>query len=409
MPDKSMRKNKSKRKHKAKSKIKSNTKSNTNKTKKLKGGRFIGKGSFGCVITPAISCPKLDKSEEQQKLDKHVSKILINPDEDVKEEIKLSKIVRNLDPNSNYFITFTDACRLRQIPSNRSNVTSVRYTDDSFSEWRNLEYKKTDKDFCPIDLGLKPINLVMPYAGMDLLMILSKQSKDPNARQILSQILVNFKSGFKNLLQGMYKLHNARIVNRDIKMDNIIADYNESRELQIKYIDFGLASHLTEEYTTNINNVGLQGTPTYIPLEIFIAYNINKYLDAKYGDSYILSKIFRDINESVKPMYVDLKERNVVNQLGPMVNILFQKIKGEFKTKMILDNFFGQNSVGIFDGYLQKADVYSLGLTLYEFLDIAKGRVYQDTLLYDLIKHMIELDPVKRYNVVDCMKHSYWQ
>ena len=39
-------------------------------TPKLKGGKFIDKGGFGCVITPAIPCSRTDKN-----LDKSISKI----------------------------------------------------------------------------------------------------------------------------------------------------------------------------------------------------------------------------------------------------------------------------------------------------------------------------------------------
>jgi hypothetical protein len=37
--------------------MKKQTKKNRIKNK-LKGGRFLGKGSFGCVISPALKCSK---------------------------------------------------------------------------------------------------------------------------------------------------------------------------------------------------------------------------------------------------------------------------------------------------------------------------------------------------------------
>ena len=47
-----------------------------------------------------------------------------------------------------------------------------------------------------------------------------------------------------------------------------------------------------------------------------------------------------------------------------------QKIIGEFKNKEILKNFFGTESeLNKYNGYLQKGDIYSLGLTMYIFLD----------------------------------------
>ena len=86
--------------------------------KQLNGGKFLGEGSYGCVVTPAIPCnksnsisnPSLNKSLKQS-----VSKIIIAPTETDKDEITISNKVKRLDPNQIYFITFVDACYIKQI------------------------------------------------------------------------------------------------------------------------------------------------------------------------------------------------------------------------------------------------------------------------------------------------------
>lgn len=133
---------------------------------KQNGGRFIGKGSYGCVITPAIPCTniKIHKKHSYNKTfnkthSKHnyslaksnttVSKIIINPSKEIKSEIALSNIIHKIDPNQNYFITFNNNCILKNIPDNRSNAVEVKQytsTNDSNS-YSNSTSDTSDKKY----------------------------------------------------------------------------------------------------------------------------------------------------------------------------------------------------------------------------------------------------------------------
>ena len=99
-------------------------------------------------------------------------------------------------------------------------------------------------------------------------------------------LYTNLKHYLKHLLYGIYKMHKNRIVNRDIKPENIMAKYNkESNNINIRFIDFGLSEELTNEYCTHYSNILANGTRDYIPLDICIIYNIiyhDDSLDKKY-------------------------------------------------------------------------------------------------------------------------------
>jgi len=216
----------------------------------------------------------------------------------------------------------------------------------------------------------------------------------------------NLKECIKNLLQGLLKMHQHRIVNRDIKEENIMANYNEEKnQIELRFIDYGLSEDLTPEYCKHYSNIVLQGTYVLIAPEIFIIYNINKY--SRHNDEYIMDKINKDISSYVKKMLKNLKiDTSDVNNI---VKKIFLEIKTMFDNRKILDKYFGVNDS--LNGYLQKNDVYSLGITLYEFLDSYTNviNIKKDLRLNDLLKKMLKLDPNERFNALQCLHHPYFK
>jgi serine/threonine protein kinase len=72
-----------------------------------------------------------------------------------------------------------------------------------------------------------------------------------------------------------------------------------------------------------------------------------------------------------------------------------------------VEKYFGTNK---YDGYLQKSDIYGLGINIYKSLyyynKIDIQRKYPQ--LYDLLMNMIKFDPDERYNVLQCLNHPYF-
>jgi serine/threonine protein kinase len=230
----------------------------------------------------------------------------------------------------------------------------------------------------------------------------SSKHKIKTAQMLFS----NLKECIKNLLQGVLKMHQYRIVNRDIKEENIMANYNEeTKKVDLRFIDYGLSENLTPEYCTHYSNIIMQGTYILIAPEIFIIYNINKY--SNYNDEYIMNKINTDINSYVKKMHQDLKLDT--SDMNNKINKIYFEIKNLFNNHKILEKYFGVNDN--LNGYLQKNDVYSLGITLYEFLNVYTTLidVKKDLRLNDLLKNMITLNPNERFNALQCLQHPYFK
>ena len=427
------------------------------KNKTLKGGRYIGEGSYGCVIAPSIPC-EVKKSKLKSKLknkDKTkkskfnlqniekiqnvhiikntVSKIIINPNEDTTKELYISKQLKHIDPDQKYFITYEDTCVLKKIPNDRSNSIRVKYTNNDIDDYIELENKKTDTEHCKIDLSLKPRNIVMQFGGYDLNELvnidISKVFKKMQLKKIneielhmittYKSIFEQFKMCFKNLLTGLYKIHQLHIVNKDIKLENILANYNnKTGKVQMRFIDFGFSIKITPEYASHYSNFDdFAGTPEYMPPELYIVDVLYDYYNKK-NDSYILKKIRAKINETTKEMLIELKQDKYINELNEIIHSLIKQIKNEFDTKKVLSKYYGTNDNKI-NGYLQKSDIYALGITMYKLLNISNHdnhhnkyfktiNVNNELKLNNLLKNMINPDPNKRYNILECLRHPYF-
>jgi serine/threonine protein kinase len=226
---------------------------------------------------------------------------------------------------------------------------------------------------------------------------------------LIGQMLFkNLKECIRNLLQGLFKMHRNRIVNRDIKEENIILNYNENtKKIHIRYIDYGLSELLTSEFCKDDNNIDLKGTFELIAPEIFIVYQIYNNKQYVRNDNYIMGKINSDIKDYVKKQ---LKSLHIdTSELYNIVPQLYSKIKSEFNNKTLMNKYFGTNEH--LNGYLQKNDVYTLGITLYEFLDAYTNEIdiRKDLRLYDLLKKMINIHPDNRYNTLQCLNHPYFK
>lgn len=385
---------------------KKNTKTNNNSI--LSGGKYIDEGGFGCVISPALACSHKDKN-----LSKSVSKILRDSRDDITNELQISSILHKLDPNNKYYITYDKYCYIKNIPEDRTDIISVHYTDDKLTEFEiegeiEGKLKKKDKKYCDVELSLNPINLIMKYGGYSLSSVMKTNHKNKGTRAIMHIMFINnLRHYFKHLILGVVKMHNNRIVNRDIKQKNIMMNLNkETNEVAVKYIDFGLSEFLTTEFCQHISNINRNGTPSYISPDVHITYILRKY--SSLSEHYIKKKILHEIHSTVKKALLKINEKELLGNLDNNIIALYEKIKNLYNNNKILPIYFGSEK-NKFNGYVQKCDIYALAYSIFETLYIySEINVQQHTQLYDLLIHMIAFDPDKRYNAVQCLSHPYF-
>jgi len=406
-------------------------------TPKLKGGRYVDKGSFGCIITPALPCSKTDTN-----LQSSISKIVHDTDNDsVSNELEISNILRKLDPEQQFYITIDKYCYIHKIPQDRKDLISVRFKDDDLTEYNSVDKTGKDKNTCDIDLDMNPINLIMPYAGISLknIMKTDMRKEHKSIRATMHKIFINnFRTYFKHLLIGLLKMHNNRIVNRDIKEQNIMLywkrdhkdhrDHREHRDnnsksdntqfknnddntnandiMVVRYIDFGLSSFLTSSICKNSDNIYMKGTFYYLSPDLLICNMIKKYNHKT--EEYQMEHIMKYVNKYMRKSLLRIGEKNMLSKLNENIKYIYDKIIYIFKKEHHLESYFGSDTNKL-NGYLQKGDVYALGITLYECLSVYSNiNVKKLPDLYDLFLKMIDFDPYKRYNVSQCLSHPYF-
>ena len=403
-------------------------KKTTPRTKKrgLQGGFKLGEGGFGCVIVPHIPCSKkvLPKSK------KYISKIIQSNLKDYREEVKLLNKIKEIDPNNKYLISFEDTCVLNDndVKNRKSDddILRVKYntigskiSNEKFTILDKevddkLKKEDIDNEYCKFDPRLRYFNQIQIEGGKELNTYFKLPVADLNYKLLKN----NCRYIFKYLLTGLKLLHKNRIVHRDIKPQNILIDIVNNK-LYPRFIDFGLSTDFNEDY--EIEDIGhRQGTATYIPIDIHIAYRIiklsykkvnvftpmgvnklkteiNKIYVSKYKDYYQKNKLNKSFlkfkSSTEKDTLVNTKEYVNTNDIHSLlIKLLIQYRKG----KLLL------NHKRHYDGYMYKADVFALGLTFKKFYDALK---INDNKIENLIKHMVQPNPDKRYNVNQCLKH----
>lgn len=369
------------------------------------GGKFIGKGGFGCVVAPALKCSKKDKYTDMM-----VSKVIPTHDIHYSNELKISQVLKKIDPAKKYYLTFEKYCFINQIPDDRRDFVNVHYLNDELTKWEVVEGQpEKDKNACRLELALKPINLIMDYGGYSLTDIGAVSMKLQGTKAKMHQLFIdNLASNVKHLVLGLVKMHFNRIVNRDIKLRNIMMSFNkETKQVQLRYIDFGLSNLLTTEFCNDANNIRTAGTPNYIAPELYTASVVNRYRER--SSTYQLQKITRDLDANFKHSIMRINERELLGNYRENIQSLHHKIHELQTTGKLLPAYFGTDK-NKFNGFLQKADVYALGLAIFILLYVYSNyNVRANGELYDLLIHMIAIDPDKRYNAVQCLSHPFLQ
>ena len=369
------------------------------------GGKFIGRGGFGCVVAPALKCSTKDKFT-----DKMVSKVIPTQDIHYSNELKISQVLKKIDPSKKYYITFEKYCYINNIPEDRRDFVNVHYLNDELTKWETIEGQpEKDKHACRIELDLNPINLIMEYGGYSLTDISVISTKLQGTKAKMHQIFLdNLASNVKHLVLGIVKMHFNRIVNRDIKLRNIMMSFNkDTKQSQLRYIDFGLSNLLTTDFCNDYNNIKVSGTPNYIAPELYVSYVINRYRER--SKTYHLQRITRDLDANYKHSIMRINERELLGNYKENILALHDKIHNLHEHGKLLPVYFGSEK-NKFNGYLQKADVYALGLAIFIMLYVYSGvDVRANANLYDLLIHMIAMDPDKRYNAVQCLSHPFLQ
>lgn len=200
--------------------------------RRYKGGRFLGKGSYGCTFGfPPLKCT----GEAVRKSDEYISKYIVK-DEARKEGIK-SKWFKKFDPDDRYFLTASAICDL--------DVGDIQATD----EFAN----------CHIPIAPRNKLIFFKNAGTDLF----KFKPTPDQ-------MIPFYQSLPHLFEGLALAHKNRTYHRDIKLENVVTMQQPDGRFLTRFIDLGLGVTHPIKAITAGQYYGL--FYPYWPFDIYFVY-----------------------------------------------------------------------------------------------------------------------------------------
>jgi serine/threonine protein kinase len=217
--------------------------------------KLLGKGSYGCVITPPINNNIVKVYEVYaNKKQSDVGKLffydnILDAKRAFLEELKTARLINKIDGKSDFSVKLKGA--------NTITINSDSKIPYELQDCLNIIPNRGDT------VGKFFFQIIYENGG-DILM------------EKYNLTYPTFIKFFKKLLLGLDKLHNNNIVHFDIKVDNIVMN-----DKKMRFIDFGVALKLKDIYSDyGIIRDFKNGDIYYIyPLELYIASYLYPYKD----------------------------------------------------------------------------------------------------------------------------------
>ena len=232
---------------------------------------------------------------------------------------------------------------------------------------------------CKINYEDKEIWILMDYFPIDLRTYFNKNLNNSN--------LIN-EAFFKNIafqiLSGLNSLHKNKIIHSDIKPENIL--YDPQKNI-IQITDFGLSNTFNFDIYHKYNVSG--GTYPYLPPDILLG---NHYFFISL-DIWSLGCVLIELctgNVIFKGNnYFDVLEK-IEDIFGPLKKLLPGYDNLALKRKVILNKKEGK------------------GKGIINYIKENQKIKFANNDFYDLIEKMLNIDPIKRINAEDAMKHRWF-
>lgn len=344
-----------------------------------KGGKYIGRGTYGCTFRPAVKCMGESRREENA-----ISKIMLR--RDAAEEYKIMPILSRIDPDQVYTLYPYKMCE--------PQFESINLADST--------------DLCN-DILRKPDRraIFLKDGGENLLNVLQR-IRAPDFNQVHRAIF----RALQNLFVGLEHLHDNDFVHLDIKITNVVCKVVAGEEKRffgfyigrptyvMKFIDFGFsnktadAMHMTEMFDY-----------FFWPFDLRLIEE--KYMNGTHvlndSDIHWYYRKIRDPVQNYAPYWL-IRDTPATPQID-----LYKGIHAYIKSL----NVAGKTEVR--RDILKKTDIYGLGLVLadcyYNLTKIRKSGAnsYEDDLHSGKNKRLVGAqhtdvtEPL--YSLVDKMTH----
>ena len=323
------------------------------------GGKYIYEGSYGCAFNPSLPCDKTGKRKGLGKLFNNYS--------DFKQEEKIQKFIKKIDPLNEATIPYYGSCRV--------NLDKVTKSDQ-------INKCTLANDYT---VSKKSINqLMFKFGGDDLDIImnsLKKSNSNPKTHNKYKDLhFDNLIVLILPLIKCIVKIAKYGYLHSDIKPPNIL--YN-IRSNKIYLIDFGLLQK--QRYITQSGST-LSFKYLYYPPEFIIMINLR----AGIRDPL---RLYNDVLENFE--FYDYEKYIDYLDFAQYKKRLNEFIKYASTVSLeILEKEFLKS-------YIKKLDIYSLGMSLTEMMYVThidgtlkiNNKQFNDRFVKNILINMIDPDP----------------
>jgi len=327
--------------------------------------KFLGEGSYGCVVKPPVKCKNKVQLRKEKKKEVLVGKIFTNKDS-FKKEIIANQNIINIDKKGDKLLSATSYCSING--KELKNINRVK----------SCEFKHKNI----IDKNQPLYQLNMPYGGMTLKEYLKLNKYNINIYDIL-KLLVNI---FKILIL----LEKKKMCHQDIKPDNILIKPSNESTL----IDYGLMIPYDKIYNV-FNRHRLKYSyypypPEYKFFEFIYFQKCYKYEYCNYiYNNFINSRSSSSqINHTLNILFSQNDVRNIIIN---KVNNLIEHDKNK-----TIENYMIK--------YSNKVDVFSLGMTIVKILKYINYN-FEDDYVNTFIRNLIHPDFNIRYSPKEALNN----
>ncbi len=303
--------------------------------------KYIGEGSYGCVLQPAIECNK-----NASKNNKNIVKLFddyYNWEEELQNHLKILNIFKK---NKNIIVNIVDYCEKK----------INEYDKEIYTKCKKI-YKGDDNQII--------YQIIYEYGGKDLWNL-----NDDN---------IDFKKlfiGLENVFEGLVILNNNKYIHFDIRTPNIL--YNKYNK-QSKIIDFGFLTKMEDLFNYNNRDFFYFLRAEYPP-----EFNKNNYLE-------LYNYIVNDAIINREKIYnIDMNTKLELKEIKIYMEDLMKKFNNYIKNKKIkIDE--------------KKIDIYMFGIILFELIieyNIKKKlnlNKKEYNIILSFIKNLINFNTTKRY------------
>ncbi len=331
------------------------------------GGNVIGQGTYGCAVTPPLLCKGRVRHERKEKSDsgkskKSVGKVTLMMDAET--ELYISKLLRKEKLWKNYFV-LPELETCEPVETNRS------------ANW----------DSCGITSQYKPNQLrqlVSDFGGKSF-STLGALNLRPGA--------FDFLYFMRHTLEACAVLTLNHVVHYDLHRANILVDSLGVPRL----LDFGMAFNAADITEKTLNDRWKQYDPKYDsePPEVTVITGIRKgmTLDAAIKDCVYGKPVFK----TYELIFAIPREK--------LVGDLSQFLRNS-------KSFEKHNWLQFFQVYWPGLDSFALGAALLHILQtqltwpsFVQSEEWQkkESLVYDVLKHMLDINPSERYDCVEAL------